>query len=61
MYATTKDVLIGVELYALPAYLQSGRAFVASVRTQDILRWILIVVMVGGAFARLILSLVGLQ
>ncbi|NPV84885.1 MAG: hypothetical protein HPY45_02595 [Anaerolineae bacterium] len=61
MYATTKDVLIGEELYALPAYLQSGRAFVASVRTQDILRWILIVVMVGGAFARLILSLVGLQ
>lgn len=42
--ATSRDVLIGEELYALPAYLQFRPAHIASLRVQDILR-----LLVGGA------------
>jgi hypothetical protein len=42
--ATSRDVLIGEELYALPAYLQYRPADLASLRVQDILRFL-----VGGA------------
>lgn len=42
--ATSRDVLIGEELYAVPAYLASRPAHIASVRVQDILR-----ILTGGA------------
>lgn len=39
LYATADEPLIGEELYAVPAYLQSGPLHTASLRAQDILRW----------------------
>ena len=42
--ATSRDVLIGEELYAVPAYLAYRPAHIASLRVQDILRFL-----VGGA------------
>ena len=36
--ATTRDMLIGEELYAIPAYLTGQPAFLASLRVQDLLR-----------------------
>lgn len=53
-YATAKEPLIGEELFALPAYLQAGASHYASLKVQDILRWILILLMLGGAFLNLI-------
>ena len=42
--ATSRDVLLGEELYAVPAYLAYRPAHIASLRVQDILRFL-----VGGA------------
>lgn len=42
LYAAGGDTLIGEELYAAPAYLNAGPAHFASLRVQDILRWVLI-------------------
>ncbi len=56
LYATTQEPLIGEELYAVPAYLQAGPFYAASVRAQDVLRWVLL----AGVLAGVILSLVGL-
>lgn len=48
-YATASDPLIGEELYAVPAYLQYSAAHQASLQAQDILRWGIVLVMIGGA------------
>lgn len=55
LYAASQEPLIGEELFAVPAYLQAGAMHQASLRAQDVLRWLLIVGLVGGA----ILTLVG--
>jgi hypothetical protein len=49
LYATASEALIGEELFAIPAYLQAGAMHQAGLRTQDILRWVLIAVLVIGA------------
>jgi len=49
MYATTHDPLIGEELYSAGAYLRAGPIHMASVRAQDVLRWVLILIIAGGA------------
>jgi hypothetical protein len=54
MFATTPDALIGEELFAPPAYIQAGNMHRASLHTQDILRWILILVMIGGAALKIL-------
>ncbi|MBN1146763.1 MAG: hypothetical protein JXA78_05880 [Anaerolineales bacterium] len=41
LYATAQEPLIGEELYAGGAYLQAGPLHLASLRAQDILRWVL--------------------
>jgi len=41
LYATAQEALIGEELYAGGAYLQAGPVHNASLRAQDILRWVL--------------------
>jgi hypothetical protein len=41
LYATAEEPLIGEELYAGGAYLQAGPVHLASLRAQDILRWVL--------------------
>jgi hypothetical protein len=49
IYGIVQESLIGEELFAIPAYLQAGTMHCASVRTQDFLRWIVIVVLVLSA------------
>jgi hypothetical protein len=41
--------LIGEELYASGAYIQAGPTHAASLRVQDIFRWILVLVILAGA------------
>lgn len=50
LYATCDEPLLGEELYAAGAYLGAGPAHLASLRMQDIMRWVLIVAIVIGAF-----------
>jgi hypothetical protein len=45
-YASAQEPLIGEEVFAVPAYLQSGPAHQASLRAQDILRWVVILLMI---------------
>ena len=49
LYASSSDTLIGEDLYAVPAYLNAGPAHTASLRVQDILRWVIIAAIVVGA------------
>jgi len=55
LYATAQEPLIGEELYAIPAYLQAGTIYNASVRAQDGLRWVL----TGAILVGVILKMVG--
>lgn len=52
-YATAREPLIGEELYAVPAYLQYSPAHQASLRAQDILRWLLVIVMLAGSLLKI--------
>jgi hypothetical protein len=54
LYATAEDPLIGEELFAGGAYLQAGPFHQASLRAQDVLRWILVVILLGGALLQMI-------
>lgn len=49
LYATTQEPLIGEELFAAGAYTQAGPGHAASLLVQDILRWLVILVLFGGA------------
>jgi len=49
IYATAQEPLIGEEMFAAGAYAGSGPVHAASLSAQDILRWILIALMLGGA------------
>ncbi|MDT8899323.1 MAG: DUF6754 domain-containing protein [Thermanaerothrix sp.] len=49
LFAAAQHPLIGEELFAAPAYLQTGSAHLASVRVQDILRWGVIVALILSA------------
>jgi hypothetical protein len=53
LYATSDEPLLGEELYAGGAYLGAGPAHEASLRMQDILRWVLVVAIVIGAILKL--------
>ncbi len=52
LYATAHEPLIGEELYAGGAYLNAGAMHDASLRTQDILRWVLVIVTIVGILAK---------
>jgi hypothetical protein len=52
LFANTQEVLIGEELFATGAYLGAGASHVASLTVQDILRWLVILALLGGAFAK---------
>jgi hypothetical protein len=54
LYAAAHEPLIGEELYASGAYINAGKMHEASVRTQDVVRWILIVAVIGGALIKLL-------
>ena len=53
LFASAQDELIGEELFAAGAYLNAGTTHVASLTVQDILRWIIIIGMLGGSVAKL--------
>jgi len=50
--ATSRDVLLGEELYALPAYLNYRPAHLASLRVQDLLRYLVGAFLVAGTLLR---------
>lgn len=52
-FALADDTLIGEELYALPAYLGVQAAHQASLRVQDILRFVVILVLLGAVLSKL--------
>lgn len=54
LFANTQDALIGEELFAAGAYLGAGASHVASLTVQDILRWLVILALLGGAAAKLL-------
>lgn len=58
LYATAQEPLIGEELYAVPAYLKANPFHLASLRAQDVLRWVLIgLILVGSALKLLGISI----
>ncbi len=54
LFATSAEPLIGEELYAIAPYLSATPAHAASLTVQDILRWLLILTLVGGAILKLL-------
>jgi hypothetical protein len=54
IYAAAEEPLIGEELFAVPAYLQAGPFHVASLQVQDILRWLVIALILGGIILKLL-------
>ncbi|NOH01271.1 MAG: hypothetical protein HND47_04505 [Chloroflexi bacterium] len=49
LYVSSQDALIGEELFAAGAYLGGDPAHTASLALQDILRWLVILALLGGA------------
>lgn len=49
LYAAASEPLIGEELFAVPAYLQAAPIHQASLRVQDVLRWLVIAALVAGS------------
>jgi hypothetical protein len=52
LFANTNEALIGEELFATGAYLGAGPSHAASLTVQDILRWLVILALLGGAAAK---------
>lgn len=53
IFASAHEPLIGEELFAAPAYVNAGFAHQASLQVQDILRWVLILVLLVGSALKL--------
>ena len=53
LYATTQEPLIGEELFAAGAYTQAGPGHAASLLVQDILRWFIVLALIGSALLKL--------
>ena len=56
LYASGDEPLVGEELYAAGAYAGSGKAHEASLQTQDVLRWFILIILFVGAVIRLLES-----
>lgn len=54
LFASAQEPLIGEELFAAPAYLQTRPVYPASLRVLDLLRWAVIVLIVVGIILKLI-------
>ena len=52
LYAASQDPLIGEELFAAGAYVGAGASHEASLQVQDVLRWLVILAILGGALAK---------
>ena len=57
LFANTHDPLIGEELFAAGAYLNADPAHSASLTVQDIFRWLIILILLGGAALKFIGSI----
>jgi len=53
LYASVDDPLIGEELFAAGAYTNAGTFHQASLQAQDILRWVIVVVLLVGSALKL--------
>lgn len=53
-YASAQDPLIGEELFAAGAYVGAGASHEASLQVQDVLRWLVILAILGGALLKFI-------
>jgi len=53
LYASAQEPLIGEELFAAGAYMGAGASHDASLQAQDILRWLVILAIIGGALLKL--------
>ena len=53
LYASVDDPLIGEELFAAGAYTNAGTSHQASLQAQDILRWVVVVVLLVGSALKL--------
>ncbi|MEI8131777.1 MAG: DUF6754 domain-containing protein [Leptolinea sp.] len=51
-FSSPVEILIGEEIFALPAYLHAGSMYSASLLAEDSLRWLLIAVILLGAALR---------
>jgi hypothetical protein len=51
-YASSPDPLIGEELFAAGAYVGAGASHEASLQVQDVLRWLVILLILGGAIVK---------
>jgi len=60
MYAMAEQTLIGEELFSLPAYLQASAVHQASIRAQDVLRWVLVAFLLIGAGLKLVFTILGI-
>jgi hypothetical protein len=47
-YASALEPLIGEEVFAGGAYTEAGTVYAASLNVQDVLRWLIIIVILGG-------------
>ena len=54
LYASAGEALIGEELFAAGAYLGAGAAHTASLTVQDVLRWLIVLSLLGGALLKLL-------
>ena len=52
LFASSQDALIGEELFATSAYIGAGATHIASLTVQDVLRWLVILALLGGAAAK---------
>ena len=59
LFAGAQEPLIGEELFAGAAYLGTDPAQAASLTLQDILRWLLVLFLLGGAALKLLLGSLG--
>ena len=53
-FASAQDPLIGEELFAAGAYVGAGVSHEASLQVQDVLRWLVILAILGGAFLKFV-------
>lgn len=51
-YVSAQEPLIGEELFAAGAYMGAGASHEASLQVQDILRWLIILAILAGAFLK---------
>jgi hypothetical protein len=54
IYASAQETLLGEEIYAAGAYLQKRSSHIGSLLAQDTMRWIVMIVILGGIVATLL-------